>query len=145
MKINIDKKFQKYFNNTGKYIKEYRLFIEKGDTGKNATIEEEDLLIVADVDDLFYVLKDYKWTSRLMEVYKNDKYGIASRERINKAYIQELDGKYSSKIGLEVVMYGSFSANTCRKRIVKCLEDYIKKNRWKMDINIASIKEVVGI
>lgn len=139
MKIKIDDKYKKYFNKTGQYIREYELFIEKGSSGKDAEIKESCLPIVMDVDDMYYVLKDYGWEGRIVEVYKYKKDAWKTDMYLNKPKVIELDGQYSSRIGLKVSMYGTFSPASCKKRMMKCLEKYINDNKWKVDIDIESL------
>lgn len=147
MKIRIDDNLKKYFNKTGQCIREYRLFIERGSDGKSAELKEECLPIVIDVEDMYYVLKDYGSMSRIIEVYKlkKDLYGIRSDLYLNKPNVHELDGRYSSRIGIEVMMYGTFSPKSCKKRIIKALEKYIQENRWKIDIDLEAIKKAAGV
>lgn len=145
MKIKIDDKYKKYFNKTGQHIREYKLFIEKGSSGKDAEIKESCLPIVIDVEDMYYVLKDYGWGGRIIEIYKRKKDAWALDMYLNKPKVIELDGRYSSRIGLEVLMYGTFSPVSCKKRMIKCLENYINDNRWKIDIDIESIKNTLRV
>lgn len=142
MKINVDQKYKKFFNKTGTYIKEYRLFIKKGGTAEEASIEETDIPIVVDTDDIYYLLKDYTHSQRIMEVYKHDIYGLG-RCMINKAYTVERGGIYDYKEGLDVCLYSTTSIKSSRRKIIKCLKKFIEDNRWKIDIDVKVIEDIM--
>lgn len=142
MKIKIDKDYRKFFKNTGTYITKYQLFIH--DTNNSIEWEKKDLPIVLDDSKYYYLINTYgEDLCGVVEVRKRKaEWGLGLV--LNTANVAVWDGEYGLKTGINVTLYGTFSEESCKKRIIRALEKYIAKHQWILNIKVDDIVKAMN-